>query len=170
MKNIGALVTVAVMLLAGLVAFLLWGPFGEKPGLREITPEGVPPAAGAPEAASEPGGKAGAGRPSGRIAGGMPPVESSSAPDAAPAAAATPAAPVVAPAKPVRRFPQGQDIAIGTEKSVLQSVYGRPTMRTTAVEGGRLLETWVYLQSEPNLATFILLRNGRVVSANTTVY
>ncbi len=165
MKNIGALVTVAVMLVVGLVAFLLWGPFGEKPGLREITPEGVPPATGAPEAAAEPGGKAGAAKPSGRTPGGMPPVESSSAPDAAPAAA-----PVIGPAKPVRRFPQGQEIAIGTEKSALQSIYGRPTMRTTVVEGGRLLETWVYLQSEPNLATFILLRNGRVVSANTTVY
>ena len=165
MKNFGALVTVAVMLLAGITAFVLWGPFGEKPGLREAQEQGVPPAAepvpGVP--ATE---KPRVVRSKGPGMGGEEP----SAEGVKPSTVTAPADVAVAPPKPERRFPHGNEIALGTEKSLLQTTYGKPTMRTTAVDGGRLLETWVYLQSDPNIATFILVRNGRVVSANTTVY
>jgi hypothetical protein len=163
MKNIGALVTVAVMLLAGLVAFVLWGPFGEKPGLREAPVEGVQPVAEAPQGvpAKE---KPPTVRSSGR-AGGDPSEETAQPPAAAPVPPSAPASP-----KPEKRFPRGNEIAVGTDKAALQATFGKPMMRTTVVDSGRLLETWVYLQSDPNLATFVLIRNGRVASANTTVY
>lgn len=165
MRNVGALVTVAVMLFAGLVALVLWGPFGEKPGLREAQELGVPPAAepapGVP-ATEKP-----------RVVRSTGPGmrgEEPSAEGVSPSAVAAPAAAEVAPPKPERRFPLGNEIALGTDKTLVQTTFGKPTMRTTAVDGGRLLETWVYLKSDPNIATFILVRNGRVVSANTTVY
>jgi hypothetical protein len=43
-------------------------------------------------------------------------------------------------------------------------------MRTVSVDQGRQIETVVYLRKDPDVATFILLRAGRVISATTTSY
>lgn len=165
MRNIGAMIIVAVMFMLGLVAFLLWGPLSEKPGMRAVieeTPEapaGVP-VTGRSEASARPGARRSAGSSEAAEA-----VETAQLPEGA--------RPVEIPsraARAARNFPTAADLPIGLEKSKLQASFGKPTMRTTVVEQGRLLETFVYLQSDPDTATFVLLRNGRVVSANTTIY
>jgi hypothetical protein len=165
MRNVGAMIVIGLLLVVGLTAFLLWGPLGEKPGMRQIIEEGEAPEASSPAARGQP-------RAVGRR-GGTGPAAGSESAAGSPAAAIPPSGAEVSPA-PVTagtgRFPTAADIAIGTERSKLQASFGKPSMRTTVVDGGRLLETFVYLRSEPDSATFVLLRNGRVVSANTTVY
>jgi hypothetical protein len=54
------------------------------------------------------------------------------------------------------------------ERAELFRRYGDPAMRTTSVEHGVPLETLVYLRREPEAATFILLRAGRVAAASTS--
>jgi hypothetical protein len=58
----------------------------------------------------------------------------------------------------------------GMERSEIESRFGPPTMRTVSVEQGRQVETLVYLRTNPDVATFLLLRAGRVISATTTSY
>ncbi|MBI3666803.1 MAG: hypothetical protein HY236_11380 [Acidobacteria bacterium] len=74
---------------------------------------------------------------------------------------------VLAPALP---FPSASEIAIGMDRAKLLAQFGKPAMKTTAVDGDRLLETFVYVHRDPNTATFVLLQNARVVSAHTTIY
>jgi hypothetical protein len=168
MKNIGPLIIVALMLIAGFTAFLLWGPFGEKPGLRQGPEDQVQPVTETPAPAKEPGAVRAAGGPA---AGSRATVASSEASPSGPSAQPVATAPApVSPPKPPRRFPQAADVQMGTDKAAIQGVFGPPTMRTVAVDEGRLLETWVYMQTDLNLATFVMLRNGRVISSTTTVY
>lgn len=164
MRNIGAVLAVAILLLVGLLIFLFYGPMTEKPGMREVTVDSSQPGPQAPEAKGPVASKER--RQRGASASVPESVESAAVnipqlpPDANPA-----------PAKrSIRRFPTAADIPIGMDRHKLLSGFGNPSMRTTVVEGGRLLETFVYLQAEPDVATFVLLRNGKVVSANTTIY
>jgi hypothetical protein len=56
------------------------------------------------------------------------------------------------------------------ERLKIETLFGPPTMRTVSVDQGRQIETLVYLRTDPDVATFILLRAGRVISATTTSY
>ena len=164
MRNMGAVLAVALLLLVGLVVFLFYGPMSEKPGMREVTADASEPGPTAPEVKGPAAAKARRSRES-----------PASEPETVEMAAAnTPQTPLPAVSAPSsragRRFPTAADIPIGMERHRLQTGFGKPNMRTTVVEGGRLLETFVYLQAEPDVATFVLLRNGKVVSANTTIY
>ncbi len=69
-----------------------------------------------------------------------------------------------------RRFPQAADVPTGMERLKIEALFGPPTMRTVSVDQGRQVETLVYLRTDPNVATFLLLRAGRVISATTTSY
>lgn len=163
MRNMGAVLAVALLLLVGLVVFLFYGPMSEKPGMREVTVDASQPEPTAPQV-KEPAAKARRSRES-------PASEPETVEMAAASIPQTPPPAVSAPSSRAgRRFPTAADIPIGMERHRLQSGFGKPNMRTTVVEGGRLLETFVYLQAEPDVATFVLLRNGKVVSANTTIY
>jgi len=165
MKNIGPLLVLGLVLLVALVVFLMFGPLGEKPGMRyvEDTPEApvVKPRQSAGKAApvEAQGEQARAG------------AQSESVPGVAPNS--QPGAPTAAVSVPERKghpFPLASDIAVGADRSAVTASFGKPSMVTTAVDGGRLLETYVYLRRDPNTATVVLLRSGRVVAVNSTVY
>lgn len=76
-------------------------------------------------------------------------------------------APVRQPPAPI---PTAQDIQVGMEKTRLLTAFGRPTVRTTAVERDRLMEVFVYVNADHETATFATLRDGKVVAAQTTSY
>jgi hypothetical protein len=164
MRNMGAVVALAILVLLGLLVFLYYGPMTERPGMRDVTVDTSQPGPTAPQAKGPAAAKEKRQRQT-------PAAEPESVEVAA---ANVPQTPSPAAQTPVshaaRRFPTAADIPIGMERGRLQNGFGKPNMRTTVVEGGRLLETFVYLQSEPDVATFVLLRNGKVVSANTTIY
>ena len=162
MKNLGLFVILAFLLLAGLFLLLRVGPLGEKPGMRGVSeplatqdsPRGSP--------ASVP-----AGTPGGQSA-----AASAQPGEAAPLSEATAESPQRKPveAAPLRRFPQAADVPSGMERAKIEALFGPPSMRTTSVDQGRQIETLVYLRTDPNVATFLLLRAGRVISATTTSY
>lgn len=167
MRNIGTLLLVVLILLAALVVYLLLGPLAQKPGMRAVVEETEspgqapsPPANALPRRGSTPG----------KTAGAVNPAESASQ---TPSAAGMPSGTTVespGAGSTARNFPTAADIPVGTGKSRLQDVYGKPSMVTTAVDRGRLIETFVYLRRDPNIATVVLMRDGRVVAANSTVY
>ena len=173
MRNLGAIVVIAIILMAGVVAILLWGPLAEKPGMREVTdqpgqtaePASRPAVKGSPKGSESKAARTQAGVKPAQAGGEAGPSEAGPVPAGETPGAGTPAA-----RRTPHTFPTAADIAIGSERGRLESSFGKPTMRTTVVDKGRLLETFVYLQSDLNTATFVLLRNGHVVSANTTIY
>ncbi len=161
-KNLGLYVVLTFLCTAGIFLLLRLGPLAENPGMRgvpeplgtEASPRGSP--------ASVP-----AGTPDGRSAAAAgQPGEASPLPEAP---AGSPQN-QTAPAKPIRRFPQAADVPSGMERLEIETLFGPPTMRTVSVDQGRQVETLVYLRSDPNVATFLLLRAGRVISATTTSY
>ena len=79
-------------------------------------------------------------------------------------------APPPPPPPPPAKFPAAQDIPTGTAKDSLAQSFGAPYLKTTSLQGNGVIETWVYLQHQRNLATFAQLQNGRVISSATTVY
>jgi hypothetical protein len=166
MRNLGAMILIGFLLAVGLTAFLLWGPLGEKPGMREMVQESEesPSGSKAPKAASSRSSREKVGK---SWSGGG---ESSEVPAASVQAQLREQPLPNAASTPPRRFPTAADIPAGMQKSQLEAAFGTPTMQTTAVDRGMALETFVYLRSDPNTATFILLKSGRVVSANTTIY
>jgi hypothetical protein len=80
------------------------------------------------------------------------------------------ASPAAVASQSQRRFPTAAEIPSGMERNRLEAAFGPPTMRTVAVEQGVPIETFVYLRREPDTATFVLIRSGRVVSVSTTAY
>jgi hypothetical protein len=165
MRNIGALVVVGLLLLGALVAFLLWGPLGERPGMREVAEETVSqqaaPRGGRSETASravETGGTESAERTG--LAGQRDAVTGMTGAQAVPGA----------PSRTGLSFPTSTDIPEGMERARLVASFGKPNMITTVVDRGLLIETYVYLRRDPNTATVVMLRGGRVVGSNTTVY
>ena len=161
MKNLGLYVILAFLLMAGILLLLRLGPLADKPGMRgvseprtsEVSPTASP--ASAPVEVSG-GGAAAAGQP-----GEPPPL---------PEAAAGSPQEKTGAAAPARRFPQAADVPSGMERMKIEALFGPPTMRTVSVDQGRQIETLVYLRTDPDVATFVLLRAGRVISATTTSY
>jgi hypothetical protein len=92
----------------------------------------------------------------------------------APAPAPDPPAPVEVapppPPPPPAKFPAAQDIPAGTPRDSLQQSFGAPYLKATSLQGNGVIETWVYLQHQRNLATFAQMQNGRVISSATTTY
>jgi hypothetical protein len=162
MKNLGLFVIVAFLLMAGILLLLRLGPLADKPGMRGVsgprTTEVSPTASPASAPADAPDGRSAA-------ATGQP-GEASPLPGAAAGSPQDKAA----PAASIRRFPQAADVPSGMERLKIETLFGPPTMRTVSVDQGRQIETLVYLRKDPDVATFILLRAGRVISATTTSY
>jgi hypothetical protein len=168
MRQVGTIILITLVLVAALVLFLVWGPMADKPGMRTVV--SIPETAGSKAAPakteathprSHTAGKQGE-QAAQEVAGGVPP-------GGAPTPAAGPAGASGTP-KPARPFPTVADIPAGTPRSKLQAAFGKPNIVTTVLDGGRLVETFVYLRPDPNAATIVLLRNGRVIGANTTDY
>jgi len=171
MKNIGPVIVIGILLLGALVVFMMWGPMAQQPGMRQI--EELPGVTETPQRragkARSQGGTAAAGQSSERrsAAGSGEPAPSGS-PATGGSTVAGGAAQSSAP--PTPSFPSASDISIGMGKSAVVARYGDPDMVTTAVDRGRLLETYVYLRRDPNTATVVMLRGSRVIGSQTTVY
>ncbi len=165
MKNIGPLLVLGLVLLIALVMFLMFGPLGEKPGMRYVEETSEAPAVKPRQSA----GRATPVEPHGEPA--REGTRSEGAPGvAAPSQPGAPAAASSVPEKKGPPFPLASDIAVGADRSAITANFGKPSMVTTAVDSGRLFETYVYLRRDPNTATVVLLRSGRVVAVNSTVY
>jgi len=162
MKNLGPLLVLGFLLLAGVGLFLLLGPFAEKPGMRAVyennTGQTTRSAGSLPAAAESSKGPASAAE------------EDAGAPAGVPDAAAQSPQATARPGEARGKFPTAADLPNGMERPRLMALFGPPNMRTVSVEQGAQLETFVYLRKEPDAATFVLLRAGRVVSATTTSY
>jgi hypothetical protein len=156
-KNLGLAVVLAVLLGGGLVLLLRLGPLAEKPGMRGVSE----PLATEDSPRRSPA-KAPAGAPDGQ-----PAAEADRPGNLTEAAAGSPQS-QSAPAAP--SFPQAADVPTGMERLKVETLFGPPTMRTVSVDQGRQIETLVYLRTNPNAATYLLLRAGRVISATTTSY
>jgi hypothetical protein len=160
-KNLGLYIILAFLIMAGLLLVLRLGPLAEKPGMRGVselrTAEVSPTASPASAPAEAPDGRsaAAAGQPG----------DTSPLPEAAAGAPQNQAA-----AASIRRFPQAADVPSGMERSKIEALFGPSSMRTVSVDQGRQIETVVYLRKDPDVATFILLRAGRVISATTASY
>jgi hypothetical protein len=160
-KNLGLAVVFAVLLGGGIFLILHLGTLAEKPGMREVSepPAAQNPSPGRP--ASVP-----AGTPGGQsAAAASQPGEASPLPEATAGSPQNQAA-----AASMRRFPQAADVPSGMERLKIETLFGPPSMRTVSVDQGRQIETLVYLRTDPDVATFLLLRAGRVISATTTSY
>jgi hypothetical protein len=163
-RNIGVVIAFALIVLAGLAALVLWGLLGEKPGMRQVFERSEQPGLTAPEK-----GRQDTTVPEMRRGPETPEGESVRQPEAA-GSTPPPQPPVATAVRQPHGFPTAAEIPIGMERFRLVAAFGPPAMRTTSVEQGRQIETFVYLRIEPDAATFILLRDGRVVSASTTGY
>jgi hypothetical protein len=57
------------------------------------------------------------------------------------------------------------------ERTALMAAFMVPTLKTSTLRKGDLIEVFVYLPDNNNsTATYVHLRNGRVVTAHTSVY
>jgi len=162
MKNLGLFVVLTFLLLAGIFLVLLLGPLAEKPGMRGDPAPLATEDSKRPSPASVPAGPSG-GQPA--AAAGQP-GEASRLQEATGGSPQSQSAPVA----PLYRFPQAADVPSGMERSKIEALFGPPSMRTVSVDQGRQIETLVYLKTNPDAATFLLLRAGRVISATTTSY
>lgn len=160
MKNLGLYIILAFLIMAGLLLVLRLGPLAEKPGMRGVseprTADVSPTASPASAPAEAPDGRsaAAAGQPG----------------DTSPLPEAAAGSPQNQAAASIRRFPQAADVPSGMERSKIEALFGPSSMRTVSVDQGRQIETVVYLRKDPDVATFILLRAGRVISATTASY
>lgn len=68
------------------------------------------------------------------------------------------------PAGVVRMAPPPDKIALGVDSDEVTDQYGEPSAWATAVEGGHMLETFVYTQAHGGPATVIRIVDGRVVA------
>jgi len=162
MNGTGVGIAAAVLLLGGAGLYLGLGPMREPPGLRTITQEPQPG-----DWESEDGDARQQPRRDSTLRRGASGA-AAALPDAVPPSrAGSPQAPAGARSYP---FPLAREVPVGMERSELLRRYGPPAMHTTSVEQGVPMETLVYLQREPEMATFILLRAGRVASATTGGY
>ena len=171
MRNAGPLILIGLIILAGAAAYLLWSPQGSQLGdiIMARATNKAPTSAKKPEPAPEPHKEAAKSKPAGRNSGDKGPKPGEAAEAEEKKILTAQVLPPVPP-PPAMPFPNAPDIPIGMERSKLLADFGKPIMRTTAVDRDRLLETYVYLHSDPNTATFVLLQNARVVSAHTTIY
>ncbi|MCL6544455.1 MAG: hypothetical protein K6T61_04445 [Bryobacteraceae bacterium] len=162
MNGTGVGIVAAVLLLGGAGLYLGLGPGRERPGLRTITQEPLPGSWESENVNARPGS-----RPDSKLRKGASKAAAALPDTVPPSAAVPPQAPAGARSYP---FPLAREVMVGVERSELVRRYGPPAMHTTSVEQGVPLETLVYLQRDQELATFILLRAGRVASATTSGY
>ena len=162
MRGTGFFVLVMLIIILGLTWAVLWGPLRDLPLLRPAVQSAQP----APEATGAPQDKASAEvrkkADSRKGAVGNEPVVLEIRPPEQPSAA-------VAQAPPAR-FPTAVDVPIGMQGSGIVAAFGPPVARTAGVDQAGRVEIYIYRRTEPDTATVVQLRNGRVVSATTTAY
>lgn len=64
-------------------------------------------------------------------------------------------------------FPTLHDLPLGTSGAQIRAKYGEPTARVTAMQGGRLLERYYYVNSDRTQLTVATLEHGVVISADS---
>jgi len=174
-RNLGAVLLGGVVLLAAVAAYILWKSMGSSYGelvgaagkqaqeLLSKQPSAPEPEEEKPEPKKKAPGAKPLAKRNKKVSDelGLPSISQSATLTAA-------LIPPSAPAPPA--FPNASEIQIGIERSKLLENFGRPTMKTTSVRRDGLIETYVYLQKERNAATYVLLRNDRVISAHTSIY
>lgn len=76
------------------------------------------------------------------------------------------APPIVAAAPPAPDLPTPSvdDVSIGSSRRDLLSQFRPPAVRTSAVVGGQLLETYIYSPEKSSRDTWVLVREGRVTA------
>lgn len=168
MRGLGGLSLVLLLLLAGLIWAVTWGPLRDTPLLRSLTSNTVQPAtpAPAPEAQipSPPKVQRKSGSPK-ESAPNVPAEGVAATSEQVPVAAVPPSTP-----PPPPKFPTAVDVPIGTLGSSILESFGPPIARTLAVNGDGRVEILIYRRSRPDTTTLIQVRNGRVISAVTTAY
>jgi hypothetical protein len=146
-------VLIGAAILAGTAAYLLWGPQRESLdqllGITRTQAKAPLPAPPAP----------------------APPTPSKTRkPVPVPEVVEEEPEPPPLPPLPVFPFPRSADVPAGMERTKLVAAFGPPHMRTTSAEKEGLEETYVYFHKEGSLATHVLIRGARVVSAHTAPY
>ena len=165
MRPLGWLILIAVVV--GVVWAVGWGPLKDLPLLQSLQEKGSQPA---PEAAPPEQ------KPEEKAAAKPAPVRSSRGTDAASksaeAASAPPEQPPVPAAAPPppKKFPTAADLPVGMRGSSIEAAFGSPVAKTTAVDQSGQIEVFIYRRNDPDAATFVHLRNGKVISASTTLY
>jgi hypothetical protein len=64
-------------------------------------------------------------------------------------------------------FPTRNDLAIGATGVQIRAKYGEPTARVTAMQGGRLIEHYYYVNSDRTQLTVATLERGVVVGVES---
>jgi hypothetical protein len=64
-------------------------------------------------------------------------------------------------------FPTSGEIALGAGRAEVLEEFGRPNVKASAVERGRLLETFVYVHVSQSTSTWVRFRNAKVVRVDT---
>ena len=163
MRGLGGLILILLALVVGLMWAVLFGPLRDSPLLRPLTKSStqVTPATATEVAPSK-----------ARTA---PIPRKKSEPDARAATAVsgleqlpTATAPVSPP--PPLKFPTAVELPLGMRGSEIVASFGLPVARTISVDQDGQIEILIYRRSRPDAATFVHLRNGRVVSAVTMAY
>jgi hypothetical protein len=148
---------VAVVLLTPLIVYVILRSQEGGPGLRQVT------------SASEAAGVKGP-RPSPAPRRVFAAAESDVSKPVRRPSPAPPALVQQPPRLPGRKFPSPSDIPIGMDKTRLLAAFGKPSMVTTEVSGGRALETFRYLRPDAGTETIVQLSSGRVISATSEYY
>ncbi len=165
MRPLGWLVLLGIV--GGLVWAVVWGPLKEVPLLLNPQEKASQPAAAPAPAVQEPEKKAAAKPARMRSSGGD---------EAAPANAETVSAPAPQPPVPAavptppRKFPTAAELPVGMRGSNIEAAFGPPVAKTISVDQRGQIEIFIYRRGDPNTATFIHLRDGKVISASTTLY
>jgi hypothetical protein len=164
MRGLGGISLFLLVMLAGLIWAVTWGPWRDLSFRSPLTKNAEPLVAPPSEAAAQPAparkGRATAG--SAKESASPPAVPESSPPAPIPPAAAKPTQPP--------KFPTAVDVPLGTLGSTLLESFGPPVGRTIGVDETGRTEIFVYRRTHPDTATVIHLRNGRVASTVTTAY
>jgi hypothetical protein len=64
-------------------------------------------------------------------------------------------------------FPTRSDLPLGITGAQIRAKFGEPTARVTAMQGGRLLERYYYVNSDRTQLTVATLEHGIIVSAES---
>jgi uncharacterized iron-regulated membrane protein len=163
MRGSGFFVLVMLVIICGLTWAVLWGPLRDLPLLRPAV-QSVQPAPEAPAGAAQDKASAEVRKKTGsrKNSAANEPEVLEIRPLEQPAAAVA--------QSPPARFPTAVDVPIGMQGSGIVAAFGPPVARTTGLDQAGRVEIFIYRRSDPDTATVIQLRNGRVVSATTTAY
>jgi hypothetical protein len=153
-------------LVVGFVWAVGWGPLKDDAWLRSLQEKGSQPAPAAAPPGQEPEEKAAAEPAPVRRSRGTAAALPAEAPSAPPE---PPPVPETAPPPP-KKFPTAAELPVGMRGSIIEAAFGPPVAKTTAVDQSGQIEVFIYRRSGPDAVTFVHLRNGKVISANTTLY